>query len=154
MGHAERGADLQLGVDGLDGAESLALRDIDNVRGAHAVGKILARRRVNAPRVAEKREDPGFVENAPVGDAVAEGANDDFGVLREARGEIAIGPAACVFQFLRQIPMVERAERADFRCEERVGEPLVIVEAFGIGRTGASSLDARPGNRETVTGQI
>jgi hypothetical protein len=154
MGHAERSADLQLGVDGLDGAEGLALRDIDDVRGTHAFGEILARWGVNAPGVAEKRENPRFVENAPVGDAVAESANDNFGVVREARGEIPIGPAAGVFQFLREIPMVERAERTDFCFEERVAEALVVVEALGIRSASASSLDARPRNRETVTGQI
>ena len=42
IGHAEGGADLKLGLDGFDGAEGLALRDVDDVGGAHALGKILA----------------------------------------------------------------------------------------------------------------
>ena len=130
------------------------LGDVDDVRGAHAIGEILARRRVNAPGITEKREDPRFVENAPVRDKVAEGADGDVNVIGEARGEIAMGPAAGFLQFLRKIPMIKRAERADFRFKERVGEALVIIKALGIGCAAAIGLDARPGNGETVTCQV
>src|SRR5258708_30106314 len=91
-----------------------------HVRGAHALGEILSRWRVNSPCIAQKREDPWLVENAPVGDAVAQGAGDDFRVLREAAGKIPIRPASRVFQFLRQVPMVKRAERPDFRFEQLI----------------------------------
>src|SRR5712664_1152961 len=69
VGHAEGRADLELRIDGLDGAEGLTLRDVDDVGGAHAIDEILARRRMNAPRIAEKRKDPGLVENTPMGNA-------------------------------------------------------------------------------------
>lgn len=104
--------------------------------------------------IPEKREDPGFVENAPMRDAVAEGADGDVNVIGEARGEIAMGPAAGFLQFLRKIPMIERAERADFGFEERVGEVLVVVEAFRIGCAGAIGLNARPGDGETIAVQV
>ncbi len=42
IGHTEGGADLKLRVDGFDGAEGLALSDVDNVGGAHALGEIPA----------------------------------------------------------------------------------------------------------------
>jgi len=88
------------------------------VSGAHAIGEAVASRSVNAPRVAEKGEDPGFVEDAPVLDAVAEGFGDDLRVVHETRGEIAIRPAARVFEGLREIPVIERADGADFCFEE------------------------------------
>ena len=50
IGHAEGGADLKLGMDGFDGAEGLALRDVDDVGGTHAISEILARRSMNAQR--------------------------------------------------------------------------------------------------------
>ena len=112
---------MKFSVDGFDGAEGLALRNVDNVRGTHTVGKILARRRVNAPSIAEKREDPRLIEDAPVRNAIAKGADIDVNVIGEALGKIAIGPPAGFFQFLGEIPMVERAERADFRFEKSVG---------------------------------
>src|SRR5437667_12857912 len=87
VGHAEGGANLKFRVDGFDRAEGLALRDVDNVGGTHALGKILARGSMDAPGVTEKREDPRLVENAPVRDAVAQGAHGDVNVIGEARGE-------------------------------------------------------------------
>jgi len=154
VGHAESGANLKLGVDSFDGAKGLALSDVDDVRGAHALGEIAARGSMNAPRIAEKGEDPRFVEETPVRDAVAECANGKVGVIAEARGEIAIGPAAGPFQFLREIPVIERAEWTDFCFEECVGEAFVVIEAFRIGRTSAIGLDARPGDRKTVAVEV
>jgi hypothetical protein len=115
---------------------------------------VAARRSMHGPGIAEKREDPGFVENAPMRDAVPEGADGDVNVISEARGEIAMGPATSLFQFLGEIPMIEGAEWADFGFEERIGEMLVVVEAFRIGCAAAIGLDARPGNGETVACEI
>jgi len=50
--------------------------------------------------------------------------------------------------------VIEGAERADFRIEERVGETLVMVKTPRIGLAGAIGLDARPRDGETVAGQI
>jgi len=109
---------------------------------------------VNTPAIAEKREDPRLIENAPVRNAVAEGANGHVNIVGEAGGEIAIGPAAGVFQFLRKVPMVEGAERTDFWFMESVGGTLVVFGARGIGRAGTVGLDAWPGDGKTVTGQV
>src|SRR6266436_337300 len=109
---------------------------------------------MSAVSVTLKGKDPRFVEETPVRDAVAECANGELGVLAEACGEIAIGPAAGFFQFLREVPMIEGTERTNFCFEERVGEALVVIETFRIGRTRAIRLDARPGNRKTIAGEI
>ena len=130
ISHAECSADLEFRIDGFDGTEGLALGDIDDVGSAHAFGEILARGRVNAPGITEESEDPGLVENAPMGDAVAEGTDGQVSIVGEARGEITIGPAAGFLQFLREVPVVERCEGTNFGFQERIGEALVVIEAF------------------------
>jgi hypothetical protein len=81
-------------------------------------------------------------------------ADSDVKVISETRGEIAIGPAASGFQFLRQIPVIERAKRTDFRFEKSVGEALVVVEALGIASAETVGLDAGPRDGEAVTSQV
>src|SRR5690348_17411752 len=120
------------------------------MRGARTVGEIASSRGVNSPPIAQKGEHPRLIENTPVPDAVTERASDDFRILGETARQVAIGPAAGIFQFLRQVPMIERAKRADFRLEELIGKPLVIIQAFGVGFAGAVGLDARPGNGKAV----
>ena len=115
IGHAEGSADLEFGIDGFERAEGVALGNFDDVRGAHAIGQAAARGRVNAPSVAEEGKDPGLVEDAPIANAVAEGFGHDLRVVREARDEVAIGPAAGVFESLREVPLIERADGADLR---------------------------------------
>ena len=61
-------------------------------------------------------------------DAVAQRADDDVGVLGKARRRVALRPAAGVLERLRQVPVVQRHERADARGERRVDQPLVVVE--------------------------
>src|SRR5215467_9495901 len=106
MRHAEGRANIELGVHRFDGAERLALRNTHHMRGAHAVNEIVTSRGMNPPPIAKKGEDPRLIENAPMLDTVAEGARDDFGVFREAAGQVAIRPASRVFQLLRQVPMI------------------------------------------------
>src|SRR5205085_11480935 len=81
MRHAEGRADFKLRVDGFHSAKRLALRNVHHVRGAHALDKVLTGRRMNAPSVAQEREDPRLIEDAPMLDAVTESARDDFGVV-------------------------------------------------------------------------
>src|SRR5260370_22397005 len=83
-------------------------------------------------------------------DAMAEGADNDLGVFGEASGEITSGPATSIFESLRKIPVVERAKRADFLFEERVSNPLIVVETFRIGLAGAIRLHAGPADGETI----
>src|SRR6266849_5857293 len=106
MRDAEGGADGELAVGGFERAESLALRDIDDVACFQEIGETGATGRVDAPGIAERGEDPRLVEDAPVGNAVAESTAHDVRVFGEARGEVAIGPAAGIFEGLRQIPVV------------------------------------------------
>jgi len=109
---------------------------------------------MSAVRVAEKREDPRLIENAPVRDAVAEGADGDVNVISKAGGEIAVGPAAGVFQFLRKVPMIEGAEWADFSLRGERQRGACSSRGPWVGRAGTVGLDAGPGDGETVTGQV
>src|SRR5262249_46747695 len=130
IGHAECGTDLQFWIDGFDCLECLALGNVDDVSGAHAIAEAVARGSVNAPSVAEESENPGLIENAPVLNAITEGFDDNLCVVGEAASKIAIGPTAGVFEGLRKIPVIERANGANLRFEKRVGETLVVIETF------------------------
>src|SRR6266852_6183377 len=154
MRDAEGGAHGELAVGGFERAESLALRDVDNVAGFHEVSEAFPAGRVDAPGIAERGEDPRLVENAPVGNAVAESTAHDVRVFGKACGEVAIGPAACVFKDLRQIPVIEGDERANLCFEKRVGEAFVVIDAFRIGFAAAAGLNARPGDGEAVALQV
>src|SRR6266478_5704484 len=154
MRDAEGGAHSELALGGFERAESLALGDVDDVAGFQEIGETGATWRVDAPGVAERGEDPGLVEDAPVGNAVAESAAHDVRVFGKACGEVAIRPAACVFKDLRQIPVIEGDERANLCFEKRVGEALVVVNPFGIGFAAAAGLNARPGDGEAIALEV
>src|SRR5262249_55518171 len=72
----------------------------------------------------------------------------------EARGEIAIGPAAGVFKRLREIPVVQRADGTDLCFEQSVGDTLIVIEALLIRGAGAIGLNPRPADREAAALQI
>jgi hypothetical protein len=59
-----------------------------------------------------------------------------------------VSPAASVLQSLGQIPVEKRGVGRDACGVERIKEPLVEVEAFGVRSAGALGEDARPGDRE------
>src|SRR5215813_10058331 len=88
VSHAECTSNLQLGIDGFDRFERLALRDVYDVRGLHTVSVIRTRGSVNTPSVTEECEDPRFIDNAPILDALAERFNNDLRIVRELGGEV------------------------------------------------------------------
>ena len=56
----------------------------------------------------------------------------EAGIIGEIARKIAVGPASKVLKFWGEIPVIDRAERADAGISQRIGEPLVIVQAFGL----------------------
>src|SRR5579863_721299 len=70
-------------------------------------------RRVHAGAVAEPRRAPRLVQRDPHGDAVRKGIAHHRGVLRETLRRVPRGPAAQVFQRLREVPVVEGTYRLD-----------------------------------------
>ena len=152
--HAERGPDHRVRARRAHRAERLTLREIHGVAGAQERVEIAAPGRVDPDEISEQREDRRLVEDHPVRDAIAERADHDLGVVREAARRVALGPAAAVFERLRQVPVVERRERADPRLEQAVDEAPVVVEPLRVRAAGAFRLDARPGDREAVAREI
>ena len=124
------------------------------MRSAQEVEEAFAPRSMRAFQITQIDNGGGFVEQHPIGNAVAERARDNVHVVSKTRSRIAIGPAPGIFQGLRQIPVVERYKRADSRFQQGINEAAVVIDAFEIRRAGPGGLNARPGNREAVTVQI
>jgi len=61
-----------------------------------------------------------------------------------------MGPSACVFQGLGQIPMVERGAGRHIMFVKLFAEPAVIGDAFGIYFAAPRWNDPRPGDRKAV----
>src|SRR5437763_158514 len=59
-------------------------------------------------------------------------------------------PAASVLERLREVPVVQRRERSDARTQQRVDDPLVVVEPTRLDCTAAGRLHPRPGDGESV----
>ncbi|GAA2165038.1 hypothetical protein GCM10010403_48700 [Glycomyces rutgersensis] len=149
LGRVEHDRD-PLGPDAAQRLDGEAVREVEVVHGRERGGGLGAARRVVAVAVAEVRRAPRLVEGPPGVDAVGEAGADDRGVVAEALGGLALGPAAAVLKGLREVPVVERRHRLDAGLDELVDEPVVEVEALGVGRSGAVGLDARPGDGEAV----
>src|SRR5579864_7228459 len=100
--------------------------------GAQKIEQALASGSVRAFEVAEIDKAGRFVEEHPVGDTVAQRLRDQLHVVGEAGGSVAVGPSSGVFQSLRQIPVIERDQRANAVLEQGIDEAAVVVDAFGI----------------------
>ena len=118
------------------------------MRRRYGVGLARAAGCVLAPRVADPRVHPRLVVGDPVLDAVAEPADDGFGVLDERLRRAARRPAARILERLRRVPVEERRERLDVVREQLVDEAVVEVEPGLVDRPAPRRHDARPGDRE------
>jgi hypothetical protein len=85
-----------------------------------------------------------------VRDAVVQAFVDRGGVLGEALRRVAQRPAASVLEHLREIPVVQGDPGLDARCQQRVDQPRVEVDAGFVERPASVGLQARPGQREAV----
>ena len=72
------------------------------------------------------------------------------GVLGEALGGVAVGPAARVLERLREVPVIERRHRLDAALEQPLDQAAVEAHARRVERPGAVGLHARPRDREAV----
>src|SRR5579863_3301174 len=96
--------------------------------------------------IAEPCEGPRHIKRRPNCDAIAQVFREDCGVVSEVAGEVAIGPAAAVFERLRQIPVIDGAEGAYLCFQQRVHEAAVMIETFLVDGACADGLNARPRN--------
>src|SRR3954452_20526844 len=101
---------------------------------------------MSALPVAHASERLRFVEDQPLPDAIAECVRNDLCVIGETIGGLTIGPATGVLERLRQIPVIQRGNGTNARLQNRVREPLVIVESLLVRFTASIWLNARPGN--------
>lgn len=74
----------------------------------------------------------------------------DAGVIRVVAGQIAIWPAATIFQPLRQVPVIDRAERPNIGGKQRINKATVMIESLRIRRSRARRLNAGPRNRKSI----
>ena len=152
--HAECSSHARSWSSRLQRSKTRALCQVHSVRCAEVVENAGAAGSVCAFEIAQVDEGRWFVEQHPVGDAIAQRARHQFDVVGEAGRRIAIGPASGIFERLRQVPVIERDQRADVGFEQGIHETAVVIDAFGIRRTAPVRLNSRPGNREAVAVQI
>jgi hypothetical protein len=81
-----------------------------------------------------------------VADAIAQPTADYVGIRSKVVGQRAIGPAAAIFEHLRQIPVVQGEPGLNVRLEQPIDQLLVPVQASCVRLAGARRQDARPGN--------
>ncbi len=144
------GVGAQAVAQGLDGE---AVAQVEVVGGAQGGDRVGAAGGVDAGAVAEEGAAPGFVEGGPGLHPVAQGVGGEGRVLGEPLGGGALGPAARVLQFLRQVPVVEGGDGLDALLQQAVDEAPVEVEALLYGGTAAGGPDAGPGEGEPVGAQ-
>ena len=113
-------------------------------------GVVLVTGGVDAEAVAEPRGDPRLVQSDPGSNRIAERLVHQPRILREPLAGLPAGPAARVFQRLRQVPMVDREHRLDGPLAQPIHKPPVVVETFLIGGAAAVGLYPRPGDGEAV----
>ena len=106
--------------------------------------------RLDPHRVAVRHVHDRLVQRHPAGHPVAEPIGDQPGVVGERVRGLPGEPPALEHQLDRQIPVVQRHPGLDAGREQGVHQPVVEVQARGIGRPAAAGLHARPRGGEPV----
>ena len=104
------------------GLRAEPVREVEVVHRGERVRAVGASRGVHARAVAEVGRAPRLVERRPDLHAVAVGLDDLVRIVPEAQRGVARGPAACVLEPLREVPVVHRGDRVDARPEQPVDE--------------------------------
>ena len=149
-GQVERDPDLPVVAGLAVGPNRLAVRQQRVVDCAERGRPVADTGSLDPVGVAEDARHPRLVVGDPGGHDVAEGVEDDPGVLGEALDDVARCPAALVLERLRQVPVVQRRQGLDAALEHSLDERTVEVEAALVGRPAARRLDPWPGDREAV----
>jgi hypothetical protein len=103
-------------------------------------------RSVAAPAIAQLREGPDLVGRHEVLDAVGERLRHIPRIAGERLGGAPVLPSTTIFKSLWQVPVIQRAEGLDTRCQQGIDEPVVEVDAFRIRASVAVGKDSRPGD--------
>jgi hypothetical protein len=94
------------------------------VRGREGLFAVSVSRRVDAETVAQPRRDPWLIQGDPKPHLVRKRLIDYSDVFGEALARLPAGPAAAIFERLRQIPMVERENRLDKAFSQAIDQRL------------------------------
>ncbi len=106
---------------------------------------------VRAEQVTESGVLPGFVERDPVFGAVAEGFDDDFGVIGKILGHIAPGEtAAQILERLGRVPMEQGDVGRDVAGQQQVNQAAVVIQAFLVDLSAPGGEHAAPGDGEAI----
>ncbi len=136
------------GTDAAQDLDRAAVGEQEMVRRRQRVGRARPAGSVAAVPVALPRGHARLVQRDPALDPVAEPAGDDLGVLAERVDGIPVRPAAEILESLRQVPVIERHERADAALEQLVEQPVVEVQPVVIHASAPVRQDPRPRDRE------
>ena len=114
------GIEVEADADGLPGGQQLAqhpggqaVAEQQVMGGGGGRGGVTQAGGVLAVPVAVADHDLGLVQGDPAVHPVAERLGDDRGVIGEALGGVAGGPAALVLELLGQVPVVQGGRRRD-----------------------------------------
>src|SRR5262249_49714857 len=100
--------------------------------------------------IDQVRKGPGHVERSPDRDPVSEIPGQVPRVIGEVACEIAVGPSTAIFQGLRQVPMIERAEWTNAGLQKRIHQTAVVIQAFLVDSSCACRLNSGPRRRGWV----
>ncbi len=75
--------------------------------------------------IAHHGNHPGFIDGDPIGNPVAEMFHQNAGIIGEILGGLTGGPAAVVFQHLREVPVEKGREGFDIGFQQFVHQPVV-----------------------------
>ncbi|MNJ46719.1 hypothetical protein D3C77_418570 [compost metagenome] len=103
-----------------------------------------------AEQMAVNRGAPWLIERHPMLDQAVELTEHRFGEHDEGVDRLPVLPAAVVLKRLRQLPVVQCAERLDSVLEQLVHQQFVMLDSFPVHFAEALRVNARPRYREAV----
>ena len=109
-------------IDGAHGCDGEAVREVDVVDGPRGLARAGVPRGVRWLGIAQERRTPWLVVRGPQVDPIMQCLEDDPGVVGEAIGGVACGPATGVLERLGQVPVIKREGGRDALLQQAVHE--------------------------------
>ena len=103
-----------------------------------------------ADRVPLQRRGDRLVDRVPVLHPIAESVGDESRVVGEPVGGLAVEPSPVLLERRGEIPVIEGGERRHAGVEQRIHDPVVVVDARRVRGSRAGRLHAHPRDREPV----
>src|SRR5262249_7367990 len=103
-------------------------------------------RREHTDTVAQVGKGPRHVESGPNRNPIAEVPGKVSRVIGEIFCEVSVGPAAPFFEGLREVPVIQGAERAYTSFQKRIHQTAVVIHAFLVDGSRSGGLNPGPRN--------